>query len=85
MRARALLSGGAAAHLLGILKGSAPPPSVITPTERRVRGVATRRARRGIDSREATTWRGIPVTTVARTIVDLAAELSMDDLARVLP
>ena len=31
---------------------------------------------------EATTWRGIPVTTVARTLVDLAAVLSADDLAR---
>ena len=28
------------------------------------------------------TWRGIPVTTVARTLVDLAASLSTDDLAR---
>jgi very-short-patch-repair endonuclease len=28
------------------------------------------------------TWRNIPVTTVARTIVDLAASLSTDDLAR---
>jgi Transcriptional regulator, AbiEi antitoxin len=79
----ALLRGRAAAHLLEILKGSAPPPSVITPTERRVPGLAIRRARRGIDSRDATAWRGIPVTTVARTIVDLAAELSVDELARV--
>ena len=29
------------------------------------------------------TWRGIPVTTVARTIVDLAADLSLNDLALV--
>jgi len=28
------------------------------------------------------TWRGIPVTTVARTLVDLAAVLAADDLAR---
>ena len=27
-------------------------------------------------------WRGIPVTTVARTLVDLAAELSAQELAR---
>jgi hypothetical protein len=31
---------------------------------------------------ETATWRGIPVTTVPRTLVDLAAVLSEDDLAR---
>jgi hypothetical protein len=31
---------------------------------------------------EATVWRGIPVTTVARTLVDLAASLALSDLAR---
>lgn len=75
---RAVLSGRAAGHLLGVLKGAAPPPELTAPTERRVPGVRTRRARRI----EATTWRGIPVTTVARTLVDLAAVLEMDDLAR---
>jgi very-short-patch-repair endonuclease len=77
----ALLSGRAAGYLLGLLKGPAPPPEVTTPTERRVNGVRTRRTRR-IDPRDATTWRRIPVTTVARTLVDLAACLSVDDLAR---
>jgi hypothetical protein len=56
----AVLSGRAAAHLLGILKGAAPPPEVTAPTKRRVRGVATRRSREV----QATTWRGIPITTV---------------------
>jgi hypothetical protein len=31
---------------------------------------------------DAATWRGIPVTTVPRTLVDLAAVLNEDDLAR---
>jgi hypothetical protein len=35
----ALLSGRAAAHLFGLLKGSAPPPEVTTRTTRRVPGV----------------------------------------------
>ena len=35
-----------------------------------------------MDSRDATTWSRIPATTVARTVVDLAAVLKMDDLAR---
>ena len=78
---RALLSGRAAGHLLGALKGPPPPPEVTAPTERRIPGVATRRERH-LDPRDATTWRAIPVTTMARTLVDLAAVLSVDDLAR---
>jgi very-short-patch-repair endonuclease len=77
----ALLSGLAAGHLLGLVKGSAPPPEVTTPTERRVAGVATRRSRR-LHPSDATTSRRIPVTTVARTLVDLAAVLGSGDLAR---
>jgi Transcriptional regulator, AbiEi antitoxin len=77
----ALLSGLAAAFLLGLLRGRAPPPEVTAPTQRRIEGVKTRRARRG-EARDATTWRGIPVTTVPRTLVDLASSLSFDDLAR---
>src|SRR5919108_1313420 len=74
----AVLSGRAAGYLFGALKGLAPPPEVTAPTERRVRGVKTRRSR----AIEATTYRGIPVTTLARTLVDLAAVLDPDDLAR---
>jgi very-short-patch-repair endonuclease len=76
----ALLSGRAAGRLYGLLKG-APPPEVIAPTERRVKGVKVRRSRR-MDPRDATSWRGIPVTTVARTLVDLAAVLPEEALAR---
>jgi Transcriptional regulator, AbiEi antitoxin len=77
----ALLSGRAAGYLLGLLKGSAPPPEVTTPTERRIEGIRTRRARRG-DANDATTWGGIPVTTVPRTLIDLSSLLSLPDLAR---
>jgi hypothetical protein len=76
----ALLCGQAAGYLFGVLKGLAPPPEVTAPTLRRVRGVKTRRSR--VDPRDATTFRGIPVTTVARTLVDLAAMLDLDELAR---
>jgi very-short-patch-repair endonuclease len=44
-------------------------------------GVKTRRSRR-MSPEDATTWRGIPVTTVARTLLDLAGVLPVDDLAR---
>ena len=71
----ALLSGRAAAHLLGLVKGTAPPSEVTAPIKRRVPGVRTHRTRCFAD---ATTWRGIPVTTVARTLVDLAGVLSAE-------
>ena len=75
----AVLSGRAAAYVWGILRaGAAPRPEVTARTERRVTGVTTHRAR-GVD---ATTHRGIPITTVPRTLVDLAADLPLDALAR---
>jgi hypothetical protein len=77
----ALLSGRAAAHLYGLVRGSAPPPDVTVVGKRRVRGVRTRQAR-SIDTRDATTFRGIPVTTVARALIDLAADLAAYELAR---
>jgi very-short-patch-repair endonuclease/phosphoribosylcarboxyaminoimidazole (NCAIR) mutase len=76
----AVLSGRAAAHLFGLLKGRPPRPEVTTPTERRVAGIATRRARRA--AIHSTTWRGVPVATVATVLVDLAAALAVDALAR---
>jgi hypothetical protein len=77
----ARLSGLAAAHLLGLVKGHPRPPEVTAPTERRVPGIKTHRSR-SMDPRDATKWRGIPVTTVPRTFVDLASLLSSDALAR---
>jgi hypothetical protein len=56
-------------------------PEVLTARHRRPKGVTVRRCR-AIDPREATTWRGVPVTNVPRTIVDLAAILDPPDLAR---
>jgi putative AbiEi antitoxin of type IV toxin-antitoxin system len=78
---RAVLSGRAAAHLLGILKHQPPAAEVTAPVERRVAGVITRRSRR-MHPKDATTWRAIPVTTVARTLVDIAAPLPLGQLAR---
>jgi very-short-patch-repair endonuclease len=77
----ARLSGRAAGYLLGLLKGRPPPPEVTAPTERRIEGVKTRRARRG-ERQDATTWSGIPVTTVPLTLVDLASLLPLNALAR---
>jgi len=76
----ALLAGGAAAYLYRLVKGPAPRAEVIALTERRVPGVITHRARRQPGA-DATTRRGIPITTVARTLVDLAAVLGEEELA----
>lgn len=78
----ALLAEHAAAHLYGLFRNTQPPePAVICPTERAIEGIRTRRARRAHPP-DATVHEGIPVTTAARTLVDLAATLSLDDLAR---
>lgn len=77
----ALLCDNAAGHLLGILKSGPPLPEVVAPTARCVPGIRTRRARR-MDAIDAWTWRGVPVTSAAQTIVDLAAGLNFDELAR---
>jgi predicted transcriptional regulator of viral defense system len=77
----AVLSGRAAAHLLGLLKGRPPRAEVTTRTERHVPGVVTRRER-GAESRDAIARCGIPVATVATTLVDIAAVLDVDTLAR---
>jgi hypothetical protein len=76
----AVLSGHAAGYLWGLIKGTAPPPEVTAPTNRRVKGIRTRRARSG--EINATKWRGIPITTVPRTLVDLSSLLQLQDLAR---
>jgi very-short-patch-repair endonuclease len=74
----AVLSHCAAAHLYGLLKGPPPAPEVTAPTERNVRGVITHRSRR-ID---ATRYERIPITTVPRTLVDVASTLTAEVLAR---
>jgi hypothetical protein len=77
----ALLHRQAAAHLLGLLKRAPSLPEVLTTRRRRPNGVIVQRCR-SIDRRDASTWRGIPVTNVPRTLVDLAGLLDPPDLAR---
>ncbi|HEY3019026.1 MAG TPA: type IV toxin-antitoxin system AbiEi family antitoxin domain-containing protein [Solirubrobacteraceae bacterium] len=77
----ALLCDRAAAHLLGLVREGPSRPEVLTRTRRRVPGVKTRRTR-DPSSPDAMTWRGVPVTRVPRTLVDLAAVLDAKALAR---
>jgi very-short-patch-repair endonuclease len=78
---RAVLSGRAAARLLGLIKCRPPLPEVTAPTERRVEGVITHRSLR-MGPRDSMLWNGIPVTTVARTLVDIAGDTPADELAQ---
>ena len=77
----ALLRGLAAAHLQRLLRGPAPRPEVVAPGERHIEGIKTVRCR-GLLPVDAAVVLGIPVTTVPRTLVDLAAVLGDDALAR---
>jgi hypothetical protein len=73
----AALGGMAAAHLLELVRGRPPRPEVTAPGRPRVRGVRTRYGRP-----DRTLWRGIPVTTVPWTLVDLAGRMDEEELAR---
>jgi very-short-patch-repair endonuclease len=77
----AVLSGQAAAFVFGLVKGRPPRPEVTAVAWRRVAGVITHRARH-LDPRDVTSYRFIPITTVARTVLDLAGSLSLGELAR---
>jgi len=77
----ARLAGRAAAHLWGLVKFAPPQPEVLAPLDRRIPGLIIRRARRTILA-DAIEHHGIPVTSVARTLVDIASSLPESALAR---
>ena len=77
----ALLGGLAAAWLWRLVKGMPPRPEVVARTARRIPGVTVRRGRAPAVS-DVARCRGIPVTTVARTLVDIAAAVDDDTLMR---
>jgi predicted transcriptional regulator of viral defense system len=78
----AVLSHLAAAELWGLREANGRI-DVSTPRRRRVRGVRVHACNR-LDPRDVTVLDGIPVTTVARTIVDLAEILTAPQLADVM-
>jgi Transcriptional regulator, AbiEi antitoxin len=77
----ALLAGRAAGYLWDLVKGSPPRPEVLTHMDRRVPGVVVHRARR-TDHVDSKMRHGIPVTSVPRTLLDLASSLPEPALAR---
>jgi uncharacterized protein DUF559 len=80
---RAALDFRAAADLWKIRRGRPAPITVVAPRLVRVAGVTVHRCKR-LDPRDVTIRNGIPVTTVARTIVDLAEVLTVEQLTNVM-
>lgn len=76
----AVLSGRAAAWLWGLIKGKPPPPEVSAPTERRIPNLKTRHRRLQPD--EVTSHRGIPITSVPITLLDLTRSLPRFELGK---
>jgi hypothetical protein len=75
----ALLMGAAAAHLYGLTGSEAPQPTVKTRSHRRIKGIETHRTR---SDERGTEWRGIPITTVPRTLMDIAPSMKEKELVR---
>ncbi|MBS1871068.1 MAG: DUF559 domain-containing protein [Actinobacteria bacterium] len=80
----AVLSHRDAAALHGLRPCNRPRIEVTTPAERKRTAKLDVHARRALDPRDVTTVAGIPVTTVARTVVDLAEVLTHEALTKVL-
>jgi hypothetical protein len=82
---KAVLSGRAAAAAWGLMPGAPSRIDVLTPDRGRkgAAGIALHRARR-LDPKDVTTLRGIPITTVARTLLDLAVVLNGHRLERAI-
>jgi putative AbiEi antitoxin of type IV toxin-antitoxin system/transcriptional regulator with AbiEi antitoxin domain of type IV toxin-antitoxin system len=80
----AVLSHESAAKHWRIWRGRVNHIDVLTPGNRRARkGLRVHRART-LDKRDVTIHKGIPITTPARTLVDLASVLTRHQLANVI-
>jgi hypothetical protein len=80
----AALSHESAAKHWNIWRRNPDGIDVLVPGQRRARrGVRIHRCR-ALDPRDVTRYRGIPITTVARTLVDLSATLTVHQLANVI-
>jgi hypothetical protein len=79
----AVLSHAAVVHAKRLLPGRRPPPEITVPTlaHRRRPGIAIHRVERLHDLDYADAF-GIPMTTVPRTLLDMAPQLTPAQLAR---
>ena len=80
----AVLSHTSAAVHWGLLAYDAPRPEVTAPASRTgVPGIRLHRTH-SLDARDATDHRGVPVTTVAKTLLDVAAQAPRSHLEHAL-
>jgi hypothetical protein len=80
----AALGHRSATALLELRRYAPPIPQVIVPRRHRpIAGIELHSCRR-LDPRDVTEFRGIPVTTVARTLVDLTDSLTAEELANLI-
>ena len=77
----AVLSHGSALTLWGVWKRWDLPFHVTTRGDRRPKGIRVHRVRH-LDRRDVTRQQGIPVTTLARTLLDQAGEMPPKSLTR---
>ncbi len=86
----AVLAGGdgaaldrlASAELWKVWRYQAPV-SIVVPSRRTIRGIEVHECR-NLDPRDVTVHRGIPVTTVERTLVDLTDTLIAEELTNII-
>jgi very-short-patch-repair endonuclease/predicted transcriptional regulator of viral defense system len=77
------LDDRAAADLWRIRRGRPAPITVVSPRRVRIKGVVVHHCNR-LDPRDVTIRNGIPVTTVSRTIVDLAETETVERLTNMM-
>lgn len=77
----ALICGRAAAHALGLVKGKVPVADVVCPRALSIEGLRSTQCN-NLSRQDADTWKSIPVTSPPRTLVDLAADMGAEALAR---
>jgi very-short-patch-repair endonuclease len=80
----AVLTGVAGAQLLAVTKRTAPRIDVIVPKPRRAQPGIRLRICRNLDPRDVVIVDGIPVTTVARLLVELTEDWDAEDIAHVI-
>jgi hypothetical protein len=79
----AALSHGPVVHVLRLLPGGPPPPEITVPTTSHLRrpGIVIHRART-LDARDVAVFEGIRITTIPRTLLDMAPKLTAAQLTR---
>lgn len=79
----AVLSNRPTAHLQRLLRGTAPPPEVTVPTRsgRTRPGIVIHRVT-AVHPLDVSKYQGIPITTVPRTLLDIAPKLTPEQLTR---